>query len=236
MKTFIFLFSTLLMTVFGSATDKSNCLFVVSKVHPEHLSVYEAVGGDTVLLATYPVCVGKNKGQKQETGDCKTPESFPGEPFYIKQIQDASKWKHDFGDGRGKILAYGAWFLRLETPGFSGIGIHGSTGNRESIDLGRGSEGCVRMLDEDIMHLHDNYAVKGTTVIILPEGKGPLPFERRAMAARGIGEKDLPAISPVPKLCRQAEPGCPQDKVRYSRQELSAPPRVLSLLRRLLPR
>ncbi len=115
---------------------------------------------------------------------CKTPESFPGEPFYMSEIKDASSWRHDFGDGRGSIFSYGHWFMRLNTPGFTGIGIHGSTNNRESIKLGRGSEGCVRLLDEDIIHLHDNYAVCGTKVTILPEDHAPLGFESRALSQR----------------------------------------------------
>ena len=166
--------------IYDPAIDKGNCFFVVSKVHPEHLSVYESRNGDTVLLAVYPACLAKNKGQKQRRGDNKTPESYPGKPFVISQIQDSHTWVHDFGDGRGAIKAYGHWFLRLKTPGFSGIGIHGSTGNRESIEVGRGSEGCIRLYDEDIEHLHDYYAIVGTPVIILPEETGPLPFELRA--------------------------------------------------------
>lgn len=171
---------------FEEAESKENCFFVISKVHQEHLSVYEVRGADTVLLCTYPVCVARNRGQKKVKGDNKTPESYPGKPFPITQIQDASKWYHDFGDGRGSILAYGHWFLRLGTPGFTGIGIHGSTGNRESIAVGRGSEGCIRLYDEDIEHLHDHYAVVGTKVTILPEDTGPLPFERAAEQLRLI--------------------------------------------------
>ena len=170
-----------LKKIFSTAKDKSKCFFVISKIHPEHLSVYESIGNDTILLAVYPVCLSKNKGQKERTGDNRTPESYPGEPFFIQQIQDASNWYHDFRDGRGSILAYGHWFMRLNTPGFSGIGIHGSTGNRESIIKGRESEGCIRLLDEDIIHLHDYYAIKGTKVIILPENMEPLPFEERAL-------------------------------------------------------
>ena len=72
-------------------------------------------------------------------------------------------------------------FLRLETPGHSGIGIHGSTNNRESLKVGRGSEGCIRLLDEDIIHLHDNYAFVGMKVTILPEDHEPLSFEKEAL-------------------------------------------------------
>ena len=170
--------------IYEEARDKSNCFFVVSKLHPEHLSVYEARERDTVVLAVYPVCLAKNKGNKQRAGDNKTPESYPGEPFYITQIQDSSQWRHDFGDGRGSIPAYGHWFMRLYTPGFKGIGIHGSTNNRESIQQGRGSEGCVRLLDEDIIHLKEHYARVGTPVIILPEESAPLPFESKALEGR----------------------------------------------------
>lgn len=167
--------------VIAPARDRNKCFIVISKVHPEHLNVYEIQGKDTLLLASYPACVAKNRGQKQVRGDNKTPESYPGPPFSITQIQDASDWHHDFGDGRGSIPAYGHWFMRLAVPGHSGIGIHGSTNNRESLKVGRGSEGCIRLLDEDIIHLHDNYAFVGMKVIILPEDHGPLSFEKVAL-------------------------------------------------------
>lgn len=167
--------------VLAPAKDREKCFIVISKVHPEHLNVYEVQAADTVLLASYPVCIAKNRGQKQVRGDNKTPESYPGPPFSISQIQDASDWHHDFGDGRGSIPAYGHWFMRLVTPGHSGIGIHGSTNNRESLKVGRGSEGCIRLLDEDIIHLRDNYAFVGMKVTILPEDHGPLPFEQVAL-------------------------------------------------------
>ena len=179
--------------VYGPAQDLRNCFTVISKVPPVHLSVYEQRGADTLLLAVYPACVARNFGQKQRRGDNKTPESWPGKPFSISQIQDAHTWHHDFGDGRGSIPAYGNWFLRLVPPGFSGIGIHGSTNNRSSILSGRGSEGCIRLLDEDIIHFHDQYARVGMPVIILPEGQGPLPFEKRAIEAAQQAETTTPA-------------------------------------------
>lgn len=170
--------------VYEEASCKDSCFFVVSKLVPVHLNVYEVRNCDTLLLATYPACIARNRGQKLKAGDCRTPESYPGKPFCISQIQDAGSWRHDFGDGRGSILAYGRWFLRLDTPGFKGIGIHGSTNNRESIAEGRGSEGCIRLLDEDIIHLKEHYAQIGTPVIILPEDHGPLSFEPKALSNR----------------------------------------------------
>ena len=152
------------VVVFGELQSRDNCFIVISK--PElYLSVYEDQQGDTVLLARYPVCVGKNYGQKQKTGDMKTPECTYDNPFSISQIQPASSWVHDFGDGRGSILAYGNWFLRLKTPGFNGIGIHGSTNNENSVP-GRGSEGCIRLLNEDLDELKERYAFVGMKVVI----------------------------------------------------------------------
>ena len=171
--------------IFAQAKNRDKVFFVVSKVHPEHLNVYEPSGQDTLLLATYPVCLAKNYGPKQRKGDNKTPECSMAQPFYICQIQNSSTWTHDFKDGRGSIPSYGNWFLRLATPGFSGIGIHGSTNNRESIKAGRGSEGCIRLLDEDIIHLKENYVSQGIKVVVLAEGQGPLPFEEKAMLKTG---------------------------------------------------
>lgn len=153
--------------VFGKLQNRDNCFIVIDKP-ALHLSVYEPQGGDTVLIARYPVCVGKNYGQKEKSGDMKTPECTLDNPFSITEIKPASDWTHDFGDGRGAILAYGNWFMRLKTPGHKGIGIHGSTNNEGSVP-GRGSEGCIRLLNDDLDELKENYAFVGMKVIILKD-------------------------------------------------------------------
>ena len=100
---------------------------------------------DGALIFSFPVAVGKNYGNKQQVGDMKTPEG----DFSIQQIQDASAWKHNFGDGKGEIAgAYGNWFIRLKTPGHTGIGIHG-THAPESIGT-RATEGCIRLNNADL--------------------------------------------------------------------------------------
>lgn len=146
---------------------KGNTFIVISKLE-YRLYVCETVGDDTLCRAYYPVCVGLAKGQKQKKGDMRTPESGFEKPFSITQITDASKWTHDFGDGRGEILSYGNWFMRLATPGFSGIGIHGSTNNENSVP-GRGSEGCIRLRNDDLDRLKEKYAFVGMKVVILPD-------------------------------------------------------------------
>ena len=154
--------------------------FIVINKKDLKLRVYDPAAGDTTLVKEYDVCLSRNKGQKQRKGDHKTPESPDGKPFYISMIQDASGWRHNFGDGRGNILAYGHWFLRLVTPGHSGIGIHGSTNNESSVP-GRASEGCIRLRDPEIIDLKENYAYVGMPVIIRPEEAAPLPFEQRLL-------------------------------------------------------
>lgn len=153
--------------VFGELVNRDNCFIVIDKP-ALHLSVYEDQDGDTVLIARYPVCVGKNYGQKEKSGDMKTPECTFDNPFSITEITPASTWTHDFGDGRGAILSYGNWFMRLKTPGHKGIGIHGSTNNENSVP-GRGSEGCIRLRDSDLNILKEKYAFVGMKVVILKD-------------------------------------------------------------------
>ena len=154
--------------------EQANCFIVISKME-QKLYVCEALEDDTVRLVEYPVCMGKNLGPKERKGDMKTPESTWDKPFEITEIVNASNWTHDFGDGRGAILAYGHWFMRLKT-GFSGIGIHGSTNNENSVP-GRASEGCIRLNDNDLDVLKEQYAFKGMKVVITREEEGLKPFE-----------------------------------------------------------
>ena len=178
----------------GKMQDRSKCFIVISK-KDYYLYVYEPQGADTVLLARFDCCFGQHVGNKQMRGDKKTPSSCNSlksnpfvKAFYISQIQDASTWRHDFRDGRGNIKAYGHWFLRLVTPGHSGIGIHGSTNNAESVP-GRASEGCIRLKDADIIMLHDNFARVNMKVIIKDEKVDDLPFEIKAMRKQKIERK-----------------------------------------------
>ena len=69
---------------------------------------------NSCLRAVYPIACGRALGNKEKPGDMKTPEGL----FSVQQIQDASAWTHDFGDGKGEIRgAYGSHFIRLKTPG-----------------------------------------------------------------------------------------------------------------------
>ncbi|MBQ7220173.1 MAG: L,D-transpeptidase [Synergistaceae bacterium] len=114
----------------------------------------------TELVKEYPIAVGRNPGDKQRTGDNRTPTGN----FKIVSIENASKWTHDFRDGKGKIAgAYGPWFLRLDAKGWKGIGIHG-THAPDSIGT-RATEGCIRLNNSDIAELKQ-YAYRNMPVVI----------------------------------------------------------------------
>ena len=181
------------------ANDKHKCFIVMSK-KDYYLYVYEDRGTDTVMVARFDCCFALKKGDKTAEGDMRTPNCTMQNPFSISQIADASSWSHDFGDGRGSIKAYGDHFLRLVTPGHKGIGIHGSTNNRESVP-GRASEGCIRLKDEDIHTLATQYAFNGMKVIIKAEDVDDYPFEIKAMKKQGI--KRLRHFDPAKTLTNE---------------------------------
>ncbi|MCM1291054.1 MAG: L,D-transpeptidase [Prevotella sp.] len=100
------------------------------------------------IVVSFPVCLGKNYGQKKQQGDLKTPEGS----FYVVSIENSSKWDetHDDWNGPGSG-PYGPKFIRLKTPKFRGIGIHG-TNQPKSIGT-RASEGCIRLNNNDLLKL-----------------------------------------------------------------------------------
>lgn len=108
----------------------------------------------------FDVAVGANGGQKQRVGDSRTPTG----DFTVQQIQRSSSWTYDFGDGNGPTPgAYGPWFIRLKTPGWSGIGIHG-THDPHSIGT-MITQGCIRMRNHELEELKKTVFV-GMKVVI----------------------------------------------------------------------
>lgn len=132
--------------------------------------------------ATYGIACGKNYGTKHKRNDCRTPEGF----FSIKKIQNSTEWKYvdDEGNVSQKTGEYGPRFIRLDIPGISSIGIHGtcapwSIGSRRS-------HGCIRLNNENLMQLVENIEI-GMPVIVSPGTR-----DQRINKEEGV---DIPRIS-----------------------------------------
>ena len=140
------------------------------RIHKQSYRLELFEDGKEQPLKEYSIAVAKNPGDKQKTGDNRTPTSWgsaaviPAKylgagvgvasaevPFVVEEICDASFWTHDFGDGKGEIAgAYGPWFISLDT-GWIGIGIHGT---HDPASIGTmASEGCIRMHNQDVAEL-----------------------------------------------------------------------------------
>ena len=123
--------------------------------------------GDTLM--TYPVATGENAGRKRKAGDCKTPEG----DFFVTWVQNTKGVLYDYHDGKGKVEAYGPWFIHIETPGFKAIGIHGTCPERDDRIGTRDSTGCIRLHNVDLLQILP-YVGKGTKVKVIP---GPEDLE-----------------------------------------------------------
>lgn len=112
--------------------------------------------GDT--LAHYPVCASANRGQKRGKDDMRTPEGT----FTIAGVYNSTDWRYK---GTG-AKCYGPFFISVNTPGFYGIGVHGT--NAPGSVPGRRSHGCIRMHNEDIVVVR-KLVDKDSKIIILPD-------------------------------------------------------------------
>ena len=148
----------LLFTLTSADNSRQAAYIVVSKADLK-MKVFDAAGRK---FFEFPVACGKNFGQKSQAGDNRTPEGV----FKVTGKETSSYWTYDFGNGPVKG-AYGPLFFRLHTPGFTGVGIHG-THDPSSVP-GRATHGCLRLRNDDLLTLAP-YITTGTIVIILPEG------------------------------------------------------------------
>ncbi|MBN1572689.1 MAG: L,D-transpeptidase family protein [Deltaproteobacteria bacterium] len=109
------------------------------------------------VVCEFPVSVGSNPdlADKKMVGDSRTPEG----DFTVSNIHGSSDWRF-----KNIELAYGPYFIRLNTPGWTGIGIHGTN---EPYLLGAPvSHGCIRLNSKNVVKLRNAVKV-GTRVKIV---------------------------------------------------------------------
>jgi len=116
-----------------------------------------------VELVSFDMACAKNYGTKHKRSDSRTPEGF----FSVRKVHDSTDWHYVSDDGvrSNKKGEFGPRFIRLNVPGTTQIGIHG-TCVPSSIG-GRRSHGCIRLRNEDIMKLV-TLVDSGMPVIIIP--------------------------------------------------------------------
>lgn len=104
------------------------------------------------IVAEYSVSTGRNSGDKQKVGDCRTPE---GE-FYLSPPIDSSEWRYQ------GVLAYGDYFFRVKGSDWKGIGLHGTKGS-----VGKPkSHGCIRMRNEELLEFKEYHYKENMKLII----------------------------------------------------------------------
>ena len=137
--------------------------FVIVDKGKMRVELYDKYGR---LKRSYRCACGKNFGNKRSKGDCRTPEGF----FRACKAKDSENWHYTDENGKRseKPGQYGPRFIRIITPGYSSIGIHG-TDAPWSIG-GRRSHGCIRIKNENILELA-GFVEKGMPVIVLPGPK-----------------------------------------------------------------
>jgi hypothetical protein len=119
--------------------------------------ILEIRNGAGEVVCEFPISIGSNPDlqDKERVGDCRTPEG----DFSVGQIQDSSGWRFE------EELAYGPWFIRLVTPPWTGIGIHGT--NEEYLIGAPATHGCIRLDSRNVDTLRRAVDI-GTPVTIVP--------------------------------------------------------------------
>ena len=128
---------------------------VISKEY-QTLTLYDIRG---CAIRCIPVAVGAGFGNKQMSGDLRTPEGV----FLIDSIHDASGWGQNTENNGYILRSYGNWFIRLSTPPHYGIGIH-ATIRPHTIGT-RATEGCTTMHTDSLDRLQP-LVRKGMRVIV----------------------------------------------------------------------
>lgn len=168
--------------------------FIIVDKGKMRVELYDKYGR---LKRSYRCACGRGFGNKRSKGDCRTPEGF----FRAASPRNSSDWHYTDENGKRseKPGQYGPRFVRIITPGYSSIGIHG-TDAPWSIG-GRRSHGCVRIKNENILELA-KFVEKGMPIIVKPGPKDeevnwreehpgePLPGDVDTVAVRHSEESE----------------------------------------------
>jgi murein L,D-transpeptidase YafK len=150
----------ILTTLLGSKNQKSNYALIVEK-ETYRLNVFKTdQNGYYQLIKTYTVATGKHQGNKQSSGDKRTPEGI----YLVTAKKDGRKLPSKYGSG-AFILDYPNVFDKREQKTGHGIWIHGVE-NEKSIENYFNTDGCVALSNKDLRELGQYVSVFDTPVLI----------------------------------------------------------------------
>ena len=136
---------------------------VIVEKNKKKLHLVRVKGHDVSVIKTVNVLTGKGKGDKQVSGDAKTPEGL----YHVMGFLSGNRLKEMYGD-LGKIYGYGAYPLNypnamdnLKGKTGGGIWLHGVEDHRPDPE----TKGCVAFDNNDVRTV-GGYLSKGTPVVI----------------------------------------------------------------------
>jgi murein L,D-transpeptidase YafK len=139
---------------------------IVVEKSAQRLLIYRFDGADYRLVTSYFCATGENSGDKEVSGDRKTPE---GIYFFTKAVGE--KYLTPIYGARAFPMDYPNLLDRRRGKDGDGIWVHGTNEELKA----RSTNGCVALFNEDIVHLDDYIRLWDTPIII----EQKLKYEKR---------------------------------------------------------
>ena len=155
----------------GIASKLPANLIISPKASPHHVMLVEKSSqrifiyhfdGDYRLVATYGCATGENPGDKQISGDSKTPE---GIYFFTKAVGE--KYLTSTYGARAFPMSYPNLLDRRRSKGGNNIWVHGT--NEELQE--RSTNGCIVLVNGDVVQLDSYIKLWNTPIIVEQELK-----------------------------------------------------------------
>ena len=130
---------------------------IVVEKSTQRLYLYKAGSELPKLVKTYPCSTGKNRGDKTESGDLKTPEGA----YFFRMLHRDETLPAKYGV-MAFVLDFPNYIDRQQGKGGNGIWLHGLDKPLLPFD----TQGCVAMRNEDITDLSSYIRLYETPVLI----------------------------------------------------------------------
>lgn len=142
--------------------DNRSHIILVEK-RSQRLLVLSKQNGSLIIENSYLCSTGKTSGNKQESGDMKTPEGI----YFLQKKIDSSALPPKYGAG-AYVLNYPNGFDKLKKRKGYGIWIHG-TNEPDRLEKSMDTQGCVILKNESFIDLAKYIKLYKTPVVIVDE-------------------------------------------------------------------